>query len=130
MVMVGLALMLVAPVWAISWRVWAEDETKVGTTHRIKRGDLVVTIDEQGILESEENFEIKSKVRGYNAVLWIIESGSFVKKGDELLRLDDQAVAVLQIQFVMRGPTDVTPGERWGSILCFVNRPPDGGHCR
>ena len=57
-------------------------------THRITRGDLVVTIDEQGILESEENFEIKSKVRGHNAVLWIIESGSFVSKGDELVRLD------------------------------------------
>ena len=77
-------------VWAIV--AWAgtltEDETRVGLTHRISRGDLIVTIDEQGILESEENFEIKSKVRGYNAVLWIIDSGMFVNPGDELVRLD------------------------------------------
>ncbi|MEL6109069.1 MAG: HlyD family efflux transporter periplasmic adaptor subunit [Planctomycetota bacterium] len=65
-----------------------DHETAVGMTHRVSRGDLIVTIQEQGILESEENFEIKSKVRGHNAVLWIIDSGSFVKKGDELVRLD------------------------------------------
>lgn len=77
-------------IWAITslTDAFSEDEARVGMTHRISRGNLVVTIDEQGILESEENFEIKSKVRGRNAVLWIIESGSFVKKGDELVRLD------------------------------------------
>lgn len=77
-------------VWMLaSWGgVFSEVETRVGMTHRIARGDLVVTIDEQGILESEENFEIKSKVRGRNAVLWIIESGRFVNEGDELVRLD------------------------------------------
>lgn len=77
--------------WAIARTggvFFAEAETRVGMTHRISRGNLVVTIEEQGILESEENFEIKSKVRGRNAVLWIIDSGSYVKKGDELVRLD------------------------------------------
>ncbi|MDA1232428.1 MAG: hypothetical protein O2856_16770 [Planctomycetota bacterium] len=57
-------------------------------THRIARGNLVVTVEEQGILESEENVEIKSKVRGNNAVLWIIPSGSYVSEGEELVRLD------------------------------------------
>ncbi|GAB5402981.1 MAG: hypothetical protein Aurels2KO_12120 [Aureliella sp.] len=57
-------------------------------THTVKRGDLLVTVDEQGVLESAENLEIKSKVRGYNAVLWIIDSGTVVKEGDELVRLD------------------------------------------
>lgn len=61
-------------------------------THRVSRGDLTITVDEQGMLESAENFEIKSKVRGRNAVLWIIESGSFVEKGDELVRLDSFSI--------------------------------------
>ena len=76
--------------WAVlSWAgSFANKKSPVGLTHRIARGNLVVTIDEQGILESEENVEIKSKVRGRNAVLWIIDSGSFVKEGDELVRLD------------------------------------------
>ena len=39
-------------------------------------------------MESEENHEFKSKVRGRNAILWIVESGTFVNEGDELVRLD------------------------------------------
>lgn len=57
-------------------------------THTVTRGDMLVTVEEQGTLESAESLEIKSKVRGYNAVLWIIDSGTFVNEGDELVRLD------------------------------------------
>ena len=57
-------------------------------THTIARGDLLVTVIEQGILESAENTEIKCKVRGQNTVIWVIESGSMVEPGDELVRLD------------------------------------------
>ena len=63
-------------------------EQPAAMTHRVARGDLIVTVNEQGVIESAENTEVKSKVRGHNAVLWIIDSGSFVKKGDELVRLD------------------------------------------
>lgn len=88
--LVTVLLLGFAAAWAITaWAgTFADEEARVGLSHRIARGDLIVTIDEQGILESEENFEIKSKVRGYNAVLWIIDSGSFVNEGDELVRLD------------------------------------------
>ena len=57
-------------------------------THKVTRGDLRITIVEQGLLESEENHEIKCKVRGKNTILWVVESGTVVKPGDELLRLD------------------------------------------
>ena len=79
---------------AIGWTAVAVNgelfhrERRSGMTHCVSRGNLVVTVNEQGILESAENIEIKSKVRGYNAVLWIIDSGTFVQKGDELVRLD------------------------------------------
>lgn len=65
-----------------------EDKAPGGMTYRVTRGHLLVTVDEQGVLESAENLEIKSQVRGYNAVLWIVESGTFVEAGDELVRLD------------------------------------------
>lgn len=57
-------------------------------THTIARGDLVVTVTSQGLVESSENTEIKCQVRGRNAVLWIVESGTTVKPGDELVRID------------------------------------------
>ena len=57
-------------------------------THTITRGDLVVTVTEQGTLESSNNTEIKCKVRGYSTVIWVIKGGTEVKPGDELVRLD------------------------------------------
>ncbi len=60
-------------------------------TYTIRRGDLMVTVTEQGILESSDNVEIKCKVRGVNIpVIWVIESGTEVKPGDELVRLETQ----------------------------------------
>jgi len=61
-------------------------------THTISRGDLVVSVTEQGTLESSNNTEIKCKVRGYNTVIWVIEGGTEVKAGDELIRLDTKRI--------------------------------------
>ena len=56
--------------------------------HTVGRGDLEVTVIEQGTLESSENTEIKCKVRGQNTVTFVVESGTYVETGDVLLRLD------------------------------------------
>lgn len=61
-------------------------------THTITRGDLTVTVTEQGTLESADNTEIKCKVRGQNTIIWVIEGGTEVKPGDELVRLDTLAI--------------------------------------
>ena len=57
-------------------------------THTIERGDLVVTVTEQGTLESSNNTEIKCKVRGWSLVTWVIDGGTMVREGDVLVRLD------------------------------------------
>ncbi len=61
-------------------------------THTVTQGDLIVTVTEQGTLESAENTEIKCGVRGENVIIWVIKSGSLVKAGDELIRLDTLAI--------------------------------------
>ena len=61
-------------------------------THPITRGDLIVTVTEQGTLESANNTEIKNKVRGQSTVIWVIEAGTEVEAGDELVRLDTLAL--------------------------------------
>jgi multidrug resistance efflux pump len=66
----------------------SSQETGPRLTHTVTRGDLRVTVTEQGTLESSENTEIKCKVRGQNTVIWVIESGTVVEPGDELVRLD------------------------------------------
>ena len=59
-------------------------------THTITRGDLIVTVTEQGALESSENTEIKCMAESLQPtpIIWVIESGSQVKAGDELVRLE------------------------------------------
>ena len=67
-------------------------ETGPKLTHTITRGDLLVTVTEQGTLESSNNTEIKCKVRGFSTVTWVIEGGTVVKPGDELVRLDTKVI--------------------------------------
>lgn len=61
-------------------------------THTITRGDLAVTVTEQGTLESSNNTEVTCKVRGYSTVTWVIPGGTVVQPGDELVRLDTKLV--------------------------------------
>lgn len=61
-------------------------------THTIARGDLIVTVTEQGTLESSNNTEIKCRVRGWSMVIWVVDGGTEVEAGDELVRLDTKAI--------------------------------------
>ncbi len=61
-------------------------------THTVRPGNLVVSVTEQGTLESSNNTEIVCKVRGFNTVTWVIPDGSTVTTGDELVRLDTKIV--------------------------------------
>jgi len=58
------------------------------STHRISRGELLVTITEQGTLESSNNTEIKCRVRGENVITSVVESGTDVTQGDVLVQLE------------------------------------------
>ena len=57
-------------------------------THTVRRGGLQITITESGELESASNQDIKCLVAGGSTILWIIQDGAEVKKGDELVKLD------------------------------------------
>jgi len=58
----------------------------------VSKGDLVVSVTEKGKLESSQNVEIKCRVKGGSTVLWVVESGTDVKPGDELVRLDKSTI--------------------------------------
>ncbi|MEC9097203.1 MAG: hypothetical protein VX776_11250, partial [Planctomycetota bacterium] len=57
-------------------------------THVVRLGDMDVSVTEQGSLESSDNVEIICKVRGQNTVTSVVESGTYVEKGDVVLTLD------------------------------------------
>ncbi len=82
------AIAVLASTVAMISSAMSSPEAGPGLTYVISRGDLLVTVIEQGNLESSENTEIKCKVRGLNTVIWVIESGTIVKAGDELVRIE------------------------------------------
>ena len=84
LVVVGALVVAAAVVPGVDSRVAASTPL----THTVARDDLLVTVTEQGTLESANNTEIKCRVRGDNTIIWVVENGAEVEAGDELLRLD------------------------------------------
>jgi multidrug efflux pump subunit AcrA (membrane-fusion protein) len=63
--------------------------TSDAITYRASRGDLLLTITEDGDLESASNMDVKCEVAGGSTILWIVEDGKQVKKDEVIVRLDD-----------------------------------------
>jgi HlyD family secretion protein len=57
-------------------------------THTVARGELLVTITEDGNVESASNLDIKCQVAGGSSILWIVEDGKQVEEGEKLVELD------------------------------------------
>lgn len=87
-----LLLAMVALARALTPNADSSRKTGPSATHTIARGDLAVTVTEQGTLESSDNTEIKCKVRGQSTVIWVVEGGTEVEPGDDLVRLDTLAI--------------------------------------
>lgn len=81
-----------ATVGALAPRLFSGDKAIKHLTHLISRGDLAVTVTENGAVESSNNKEIKCLVKGGSTVLWVIETGTLVQPGDELVRLDQSQI--------------------------------------
>ena len=87
--LIAVAFIALAVVGAGGW--FSSMGSKAGPslqTHTAKRGELIVTVTEDGNLESAANVDIKCEVAGGSTILWIIEDGKQVEEGAELVRLD------------------------------------------
>ena len=56
--------------------------------YEVAKRDLLVSVTEDGNLESASNVDIKCRVEGGSTILKIVEDGSLVKEGDVLVELD------------------------------------------
>lgn len=55
---------------------------------KVARGDLVITVEENGYLTAKENVNVKPKFKGQGTITWLIEEGKLVKPGDLLVEFD------------------------------------------
>lgn len=58
----------------------------------VRKETLRVTVTEDGNLESADNTEVKCEIPGGSTILKIIDEGTTVEEGDELVRLDESAI--------------------------------------
>ncbi|MGI9473757.1 MAG: efflux RND transporter periplasmic adaptor subunit [Rubripirellula sp.] len=86
--LLAVCVAVISVIVVIAKRTGQESDNVTQLTHTISKGDLLVTVIEQGTLESSNNVEVRSKVWGWKTVNWVIESGTEVKKGDLLVELD------------------------------------------
>jgi HlyD family secretion protein len=65
-----------------------EDPFAQALTYKASRSDMRINVSELGSLESSNNTKIVCRVRGQNTITSVVESGTYVKKGDTVLTLD------------------------------------------
>lgn len=61
-------------------------------TEKVHKADLVVSITEDGNIESAHNKDVKCEVQGGGTILWLIKDGTEVQAGDELARIDSSLI--------------------------------------
>jgi HlyD family secretion protein len=59
---------------------------------KVIRGDMVVSVTEDGNVESSSNVDVKCEVAGGSTILWLVKDGMRVEEGDELVRLDSSSI--------------------------------------
>ena len=69
-----------------------EGDTSDVATHRISNGKLVLTVTEDGNVESGSNVDVKCKIAGGATILWIVEDGKEVLEGDVIVKLDQSTI--------------------------------------
>ena len=65
----------------------SEDPTATMLTHRVQTGELLITVTEDGNVESASNVDIKCQVAGGSSILSIVSDGEQVEAGDLLVAL-------------------------------------------
>jgi len=84
----GAALFVVLGVWMIGGALSGDGPAHDGPIYRVRGGPLTIHVTESGTIQAREQVVIKSEVQGQTTIIWLIEEGKHVKKGDLLVELD------------------------------------------
>ncbi len=66
----------------------------------VKRGDMQITIDENGYLKAKNSLEIQPKFKGSGTIIWLIDEGETIAKDDLLVEFDknDLETSILDLE--------------------------------
>jgi len=86
LLLIAVAAVALAPI--ISGRRNSAKNRENILTFDVRKGTLVISITESGTIEAQDKIILKSAVEGGTTIIWIIDEGKQVKKGDLLVELD------------------------------------------
>lgn len=79
--------------WQLLGSMGDDDSDDMGVlTHVVDRSNMLITVTDDGTLESGSNVEVKCEVAGGATILWIIPDGTEVEAGEKLVELDPSAI--------------------------------------
>ena len=61
-------------------------------THTVRRENLIVTVTDDGELQSASNVDVKCEIAGGSTILWIIPDGTVVEANQEIVKLDSSGI--------------------------------------
>lgn len=68
------------------------EEVYSGITGEVRRGDLTISVTESGNLRNRDQVIVSNRVEGRTTLIWIVEEGKMVNKGDLLVELDSSGL--------------------------------------
>jgi len=82
------ALVLLLGLWSFGGMFGDEGSSSDGPIYKAARGPMTIHVTESGTIQAREQVVLKCEVEGQTTIIWIIEEGKHVKKGDLLVELD------------------------------------------
>jgi len=70
------------------FRKWTAPEAEQNQFHKVKRGDMLISVVEGGALKAVKESIIRSEFEGISRIISIVPEGTYVKAGQILVELD------------------------------------------
>lgn len=89
----GVVSLLAGVVYAIgSLDFSGGGDTAGALTHVVNKGRLLITVTEDGNVESANNVDVKCQVAGGGTIIFIVEDGKQVEKDEVIVKLDESGI--------------------------------------
>lgn len=89
---IGGGVLLVLVLWGAVSLLGGSDATSDVSPFTVKNGPLRISVTETGAIEPKEKIIVKNEVEGQTTIIYIVDEGAEVKKGDLLVELDSSTL--------------------------------------
>src|SRR5215207_762493 len=72
----------------IAFRKWSAPQAEQNQFHKVRRGDMLISVVEGGALKAVKESIIRSEFEGISRIISIVPEGTYAKQGDVLVELD------------------------------------------